>query len=857
MSLPSPNLDDRTWRELVDAARERIQQTCPDWTDLSPHDPGFVVLELFAFLTETMIYRLNRIPEKAYIQFLNLLGISLEPPAAAAVMLRFSRTKDAETPLLIPMNTRVSLTRTSGSSDNVIFTTDKEAIIPVGQSSVDVKAHHCDVIEGELSGITTGAPGFSVTAARPPIVESIVDTNGNHLDLIVGVESKPEDSDYRARSILYEGKTFRIWSEVDNFAVLGNERSEYVVDRITGTVTFAAAARMLSPDGTLQPTAEPLAAVPAAGREVRLWYRTGGGSTGNVAAKAKWSLKDPVPGVEVSNPEAATGGRPAETVQNALIRGPQQIHSLERVVTARDYELVAQQSRAVARAKAITLAQFWKYAASGTVEVLLVPFVPEEDRRNLTFESLLAVRSEDARCDVQNALDLKKPLATICCVKWARHKVVRVTARVVAYRQENLEAMRSRITDKLYLLINPLPTPVQPQGWRFGESLRAFHIFDSIVSEPGVSYVDRVRLLVDDVPSKDVLTVVSDPAHTAVWYAAGGNVLFRSTNDTAGWEPAGRFDATVRLCAADTETPGLLAVVSHSSEDTAPWTVQITRDSGETWNLHAIIAFPVRGLAWFRKDQSPVLLLATERGLFELALDPDSTPVQLTVDPHKPDAGLYAVTVGKDGVGGEHIVVALQDKGGVYLGDDRPSNPFRSIGLSGEDIRVLAMQYLGVRSFLWAGAAAPGTEGDGCRRWELTGPGDPPEKWTSFSEGWKAGSCFGLAFQGESILAASHHGGVLRLANGNKGTAWQVPDFACGLPQRETGRLETTSSVAAASGRSLVLTGTPAGAYLSTDGGLHFALASASTFTETVTIPNTWLFVSGAHEIEVVSEDAG
>ncbi|MBV8905365.1 MAG: baseplate J/gp47 family protein, partial [Acidobacteriia bacterium] len=643
----------------------------------------------------------------------------------------------------------------------------------------------------------------------------------------------------------------------DNFAVLGNDRNVYIADRISGTITFAPAARTVSREGSLRPSPEALAVVPPGGREVRLWYRTGGGSEGNVAANAKWSLKDPVPGVEVTNPEPATGGRPAETLENALIRGPQQIYSLERVVTARDYELVAQQSGAVARAKAITLAQLWRYAAPGTVEVLLVPFVAENERRDLTFETLRTARSEQARADVQTALDLRKPLATVCRVTWARYKVVRVTARVVAYRQENLDAMRSRINDKLRLLINPLPTPVQPQGWRFGEPVRAFHIFDSIVSEPGVSYVDKVRLLVDEVPAKDVLCVVADPVHTGVWYAAADSILFRSTNDTAGWEPAGPFDATVRLCAADIDTPGFVAVVTHAAEDAAPWGVQITKDSGESWELHASMAFPVRGLAWFRKEQSPALLLATERGLFELGMEPDSTPVQVTVDPHQPDAGLYAVAVGKDGVGGLRIAVAIQDKGGVYLADDRPSNPFRSIGLSGEDIRVLAVQYLGVRSFLWAGAAAPGTEGDGCRRWELTGPGDPPEKWTAFSNGWKAGSCFGLAFQGQSILAASHHGGVLRLENGDKAASWHVPDFACGLPQRETGRLETTTSVAAAPGRTLVLTSTPAGAFLSTDGGLHFALASATTFTETVTIPNTWLFVSGTHEIEVVSEDAG
>src|SRR5262249_39841849 len=148
-------------------------------------------------------------------------------------------------------------------------------------------------------------------------------------------ESGPEDDDHRAPSRSFQNKRFRIWREVDNFATLGEDRSVYVVDRLSGTITFAPAARTRSDKGELKPVSEPFAAVPPRGREVRLWYLRGGGSGGNVAPNAKWTLKDAIPGVDVTNPEAATGGRPAETLENALIRGPQEIHSLQRVVTAR------------------------------------------------------------------------------------------------------------------------------------------------------------------------------------------------------------------------------------------------------------------------------------------------------------------------------------------------------------------------------------------------------------------------------------------------------------------------------------------------------------------------------------------
>ena len=92
MPLRPPNLDDRSFAQLLESAVSRAKQTCPEWTDYSAGDPGVVLLELFSFLTETMLFQLNRLPDKAYIEFLRLLGVQLLPPSAARVTLRFARS---------------------------------------------------------------------------------------------------------------------------------------------------------------------------------------------------------------------------------------------------------------------------------------------------------------------------------------------------------------------------------------------------------------------------------------------------------------------------------------------------------------------------------------------------------------------------------------------------------------------------------------------------------------------------------------------------------------------------------------------------------------------------------------------
>ncbi|MEK7992649.1 MAG: hypothetical protein AAB403_02485 [Planctomycetota bacterium] len=88
MPLPVPNLDDRTFDQLASEARGLIPKYFPDWTDHNLSDPGITLLELFAFLMETAIYRLNRVPEATLENFAALVGISRQPGEAVESMLR-------------------------------------------------------------------------------------------------------------------------------------------------------------------------------------------------------------------------------------------------------------------------------------------------------------------------------------------------------------------------------------------------------------------------------------------------------------------------------------------------------------------------------------------------------------------------------------------------------------------------------------------------------------------------------------------------------------------------------------------------------------------------------------------------
>src|SRR5262249_38037633 len=79
MHLPVPNLDDRKFQDLVDEAKRNIPRFSPCWTDHNVSDPGITLIELFAWMTEQYLFRLNQVPDRNFVTFLDLIGVRLQP----------------------------------------------------------------------------------------------------------------------------------------------------------------------------------------------------------------------------------------------------------------------------------------------------------------------------------------------------------------------------------------------------------------------------------------------------------------------------------------------------------------------------------------------------------------------------------------------------------------------------------------------------------------------------------------------------------------------------------------------------------------------------------------------------------
>lgn len=136
MALPAPNLDDRRFQDLVDDAKRMVQRNCPAWTDHNVSDPGVTLIETFAFMTDQLLYRLNRLPDRLHIAFLDLIGLRMLPPTPARVDVTFWLSTPALTPLAIASGTQVGTVRTEAARSIVFSTRQELTAVPCSLRSV-------------------------------------------------------------------------------------------------------------------------------------------------------------------------------------------------------------------------------------------------------------------------------------------------------------------------------------------------------------------------------------------------------------------------------------------------------------------------------------------------------------------------------------------------------------------------------------------------------------------------------------------------------------------------------------------------------------------------------------------------
>ncbi|MQA90381.1 MAG: putative baseplate assembly protein [Gemmatimonas sp.] len=267
------------------------------------------------------------------------------------------------------------------------------------------------------------------------------------------------------------------WIEVTDFAgSLRNDRV-YTLDPEAGSITFG--------DGTR-------GRVPQIGQRVRAReYRYGGGTQGNVAAKAITRVSG-VDGVKANNPRPASGGADAEEVEEAIERIPAELRRRDRAVTAEDFRglAVATPGANVGRAEVLPLF-FPPTQADEAAGVVTVVVWPVDD----PLHPNAPLPDRDLLRRVCAYLDQRRLVTTELYVIPPTYRRVAVSVGVEVKPGFGVEAVRAWVELVLRQYLAPLP-PYGPagEGWPLGRRVFGPELEAAVLQVDGVEYVEGLRV---------------------------------------------------------------------------------------------------------------------------------------------------------------------------------------------------------------------------------------------------------------------------------------------------------------------------------------------------------------------------
>ncbi|EFM11321.1 hypothetical protein PaecuDRAFT_1767 [Paenibacillus curdlanolyticus YK9] len=349
----------------------------------------------------------------------------------------------------------------------------------------------------EVIGSSRGTPDAVFTVSKVPVVAE---------ELFIDELSSISD---RERQLLQDNGTVFVeekdekgivtrfwvrWKSTDTLAAAAPDERSYAIDRTSGRLQFGDGVHgMIPPIGT---------------NNIKLHYRCGGGTRGNVPAGAITMLKSSIAYVDgVVNPCAAAGGYDTEDAEAAKARGPVMIHHRNRAVTAADYESLAfEAARGIARVKCLPNVNEQGLPQAGRMTLIIVPqSVDQLPQPSATLRQLVTGYIQERAANVvagRGHIHVRGPA----------YAEVAVRAVLVAVGMEDVPEVERIAIGRLQSFLHPLAGGPASQGWEFGRVPALSDLYALLSGVAGLAYVDRLEMLIRDSEGNEWVINASQPA---------------------------------------------------------------------------------------------------------------------------------------------------------------------------------------------------------------------------------------------------------------------------------------------------------------------------------------------------------
>ena len=509
-----------------------IPSYVPAWTNRDPSDFGMALIELFAYMGDSLNYYIDRSANEAFLltatqrdsvlQMSRILGYSATLSTAATVTLTFYNSTASI--IVVPAGTRVA-TSASTSASQIIFETDYVISVPAKVGAINgsyaVTATQGYSVTSEVIGTSNGEINQVWKLAKSPLIQDSV-------SVVVG-------------SLNYTQVPYLIdYNNYDPvFSIYTNAAKEsYVLfgDNVSGRIPNLSAV-------------------------IYATYRVGGGASGNVAAETLNSIiTNPVAGLTVTNLAAADGGADEESTDSIRVNAPLSLKSLNRAVSLSDYSSLAK-AAGVAKANAI----------ADVYSSVTIYFAPYGDKGVEIDGVTPSTIFNTKKVTVNDYLVGKVPANTTVTYQPPSYVPVDLTVEVTVLAQYR----RSLVTTAVNTAIKSL---FAFDNVSFQDRITLQDIMSVIKSVNGVAYVQVNKLVRNDADLTYVVTNKAASGTVATLTIGTHGLTVGSRVSVGGVDSTFNGVFTVTAVASTTFSYALLSAVVSSTAATGSATKYIVDD---------------------------------------------------------------------------------------------------------------------------------------------------------------------------------------------------------------------------------------------------------------------------------------
>jgi len=530
MALQTLNIDDRNYDQLLEELKQHIPVS--KWTDHHPSDPGIMLLELFAWLGEMALYRMNRVPDTHIEKFLKLI-IDPPEPVTVTVELGFVLSDTRSAYFEIPLGIRFATDFKDG--ERYVFETFQITVIPapakskVSKGTIKVNTRCWKQVIGEEVGKSDGTANQTFPLKHAPVLLDFVNSSAVY---------KPNPVVHVKREEL-EGEEWQLKPFLLTEESKAGDAKHFMVDGYENIVRFG--------DNNY-------GSIPPPNATITCSYRVMQGKEALIKAGELKHVLDPIPGLEPGETISINGNddamsdlyflekkeeqvakglenfkKPyrlitAEDFEDALMTDFNQLQDLTRENTfnqlpdiARDYDMNTLRERSgeddfelivenyfhpdnlpqslykICRASALMNREYIESSKqlvqkTGHVTLLVIPeFNPDiPDTQN---EIEVPGKLKDK---ILLFLEKRRLITTKLHIMPAKLKRIRIKIKAVIYKELSTYQMEDTIRKHINDFMDILTGGLDQKGWPAGRSLYKSHLYRLVEGIDGVDYVETL-----------------------------------------------------------------------------------------------------------------------------------------------------------------------------------------------------------------------------------------------------------------------------------------------------------------------------------------------------------------------------